>query len=513
MAGRVTGTGARRMRGAIGAAALGLWVGGVACDGHDDPTATATTVPPPVPHRVQVTVSRNPNMVLERRFAIELPPSVLAADLRCTSEAEPLEDHRLSFTGTVGELRLYGLLPALAYQCTLSSTSGTPLWSGSFVTDPLPEGFPVLVPSGDRTRASSDDGYTLFTHWKLGNDYEAVQRLIVVDGDGRVRWYVDVLDARTGGLAGTLLPDGRVITGGGQSSPPAIRDLSGDIQFQVPLAVEPDPGYHHEALLTDAGWLVSLQSVANTAPGAPMFSGFRIEAWDPATGQLVWKFDTQPSVDAGILPPGQTGDLDPYHANAITWADDDPAGPSVWVSLRGLGKLIRIDQATAQIVDDFGPQLGIDLVDTNGDPLPIQRWFWGQHAPEFDGDTVLVYDNGGRRPGGGTRGFYSRAAKYRRVDATTAELVWDWSELGWYETNFGSVVTMPNGHVLIGTGHCGDCVPIGDVAWIVELDPVAGDPVWRFDFSGDRDSLYRAQPIDGCAPFANARFCPALAAR
>lgn len=456
-----------------------------------------------------VTLSDNAQMVLEKRFAIttsaDIPadgPAELQGELRCTSPDEPEEDHRLPFSGTTGELRLYGLLADLDYACTLT-VGGEEAWSGGFRTGPLPDGFPSLVVSGDPERASSDEGYVLFNHWKLGTEFPEVQRLIVADGDGRVRWYLALLDADTGGIAGSWLPGVGLVTGGGRGSAPAIRDLSGDVSFDMPPPNEPDPGYHHEALVTSEGWLVSLQGATNTADGVS-FIGFRIEARDPATGALTWEFDSQPQVDAGLLPPGTPGDLDPYHANAISWVDDDPAGPAVWLSLRGTGVLLRIDRATRQITSAFGPDTGLALVDGDGQPLPPEKWFWGQHAPEIRGSEFLVYDNGGRRPGAGR---YSRVAKYRQLSPTTVELLWDWTESGWYETNFGSVVTMPDTHVLIGTGHCGNCAPAGDTAWMLELDPASGEVVWRFDLGTASDSLYRAQPIGGCEIFANARWC------
>ncbi|MEQ1507709.1 MAG: aryl-sulfate sulfotransferase, partial [Myxococcota bacterium] len=270
-------------------------------------------------------------------------------------------------------------------------------------------------------------------------------------------------------------------------------------------AVLENPGYHHEALVTSEGWLVSLQGVENSHGGEP-FIGFRIEAHDPSTGELTWSLDSQPLVDAGVLPAPPAGDADPYHANAISWVDDDPLGASVWVSLRGTGNLMRVDRATSTVTGFFGPEEGLDLVDPSGGPLPPTDWFWGQHAPEIVGNRFLVYDNGGRRPGAG---LYSRVAEYVRTSATEVQLAWDWTEPGWYEPNFGSAVTMPNGHVLVATGHCGDCEPKGDAAWILELDPGAGTVVWRFDLTGD-DSVYRGQPIDGCGIFANVRWCPAL---
>jgi hypothetical protein len=459
---------------------------------------------PPIP-QIDVVLSDNPKTVLEKRLQLEGVPDGMLVELACTSPGDPLEDHHLQRTGS-GELRLYGLLADTPYGCTLSDPDGTPLWWGSFLTDPLPEGMAVMRVSGEPSRTALDEGYLLVNHWKLGSRPE-VQRLLVVDGHGQIRWYLAFPDAETGGLAGTWLTPDTMITGGGQSSPPALRDLSGDAWFTVPPELEPDPGYHHEALVTSEGWLVSLQGVTNTLGGAS-FVGFRIEAYDPATGELAWEYDSQADVDAGVLPVPPPTDPDPYHANAISFVDDDPEGPGVWVALRGLGTVARIDKASRRITYQLGPGLTDQLVDPDGQPLSDDDWFWSLHDPEVqvrDGAIeILLYDNGGRRPGAP----YSRAARYRLSAPGTVELLWEWTEPRWYEPNFGSVQTLPDGHVLIGTGHCVDCGTPGDTAWVAEVDPVTQSVVWRLDLTGDDDSLYRAEYIDGCAIFANRRACP-----
>jgi hypothetical protein len=443
-------------------------------------------------------------LVLRHDFQISASAPI-TSDLACTSPDDPLEDHHLPFVGTVGELHLLGLLADTSYDCALTTADGVALWSGAFRTDPLPVGLPALIPSGDPDAASSDDGYVLFNHWKLGREYTEIQRLIIVDGQGRIRWYLPLLDATTGGLAGSLLPSGLVVAGGGQGAPPALYTLDGDVVAQVEPPREPElGGYNHEAQVTPEGWLVSLQTVTDQGPAGGSWEGFRIEAVDPATGELRWSFDSQPWVTDGVLPPPAPDDVDPYHANAVVWAPEDPDGPSVWVSLRGLGELMRIDLVTREIAGFFGPNEGIKLYGADGTEAPDQAWFWGQHGPEFRGDEILLYDNGGKRPGSQQ---VSRVVRLRRVDATTAQVLWDWTEPGWYEPNFGSVVTMADGHVLVGTGHCGDCDPVGDTAWIAEVDPGTDRAVWRLDFSRDDDSMYRAQPLSGCAVFANRRFC------
>ncbi|MEZ4235261.1 MAG: aryl-sulfate sulfotransferase [Myxococcota bacterium] len=322
-----------------------------------------------------------------------------------------------------------------------------------------------------------------------------------------MRWYLDVDDATTGGLAGWILPDGRLVVGGGQGSPPSIRTLSGDVLYQVPPADQIDPGYHHEALLSPEGLARVAARAGDVGLDGVGFEGFRIEAWDPRSDTLAWSFASQPQVDRGLLVP-TPGDDDPFHANAVVFADDVD-GPAVWVSLRGLGTLMRIDRDSAEVTGFFGPDRGVALQLPDGTAAADTEWFWGQHAPQIQGDLVTVYDNGGRRPGGLR---YSRIARYRQLAPDRAELVWDWTEPGWYETNFGSVIDVPDtdGHVLVGTGHCGSCPPAGDASWIAEVDPATGSVVWRFDFVDDAYSVYRAQPLSGCGLFANRRYCPGI---
>lgn len=461
----------------------------------------------PPPRSASVTVSGSAGSVLERRFDVQ---TEIEGELSLTCEAPGVEGERhVLFREGKGEMRLYGILADTAYLCTLrESASGAVLWSEPFLTDPLPEDLPTLAVSGDRARASADDGYLLFNHWRLGAGQDELQRLVIADGLGRIRWYLDIPEATTGGLAGSWISDREVlVTGGGQGSAPAMRDLSGDVLYEVPDPILPEQGYHHEALLTSDGGLLSLQAVVNTK-GSASFLGFRIEVRDPETGALTWEYDSQDDLDRDVLPPGSQADVDPYHANAITELADDPEGPAFWVSLRGTGTIARIDKASRLITRQVGPEIGMTLLDESGDPRPETDWFWGMHAPEIvvagDALQMLVYDNGGRRPGAG---LYSRVARYL-VQGETAAMSWEWSEPRWYEPNFGSVETLPDGHVLIGTGHCVDCGEPGDTAWIVEVDPETDGVVWRLDLGRGDESLYRATALSGCEIFANTSLCP-----
>ena len=88
--------------------------------------------------------------------------------------------------------------------------------------------------------------------------------------------------------------------------------------------------------------------------------------------------------------------------------------------------------------------------------------------------------------------------------------MWSYEEPGWSEPIWGDVDRLPNGNVLISQGHCYDCGGVDPKrrSAVIEVDPDDDTVVWRLDFSEERDGLYRADRVDGCAVFANQRFCP-----
>ncbi len=422
--------------------------------------------------------------------------------LACSSPDDPDERHVLTRVGS-GPLHLLGLLADTPYDCLVPGERRA-AWVGSFRTGPLPDGLPRFDVGGDAATAVLDDGYVLFNHWRFGPE-DRQFRAIVADGLGNIRWYLDLPEAISGGIAVTWTGDELVVGGGGIR--PSLRDLAGEIRFEVAPPAFEDPEedvYNHEAALTPAG-VLSLQLVPDT-DGVVTWEGFRVEVTDPADGAVVWRFDSRTAREAGGLPPGTEEDDDPYHANAAQWRDDDPDGPSVWVSLRALQQILRIDRATGatSFVGHAGDRA---LFSTSGEPLPATEWFYGQHAPYASGRDLLVYDNGSfRQP------RFSRVAAYHLESEQRATLEWSWTEGGWFEPNWGSAAPMGDGHVLVATGHCAYCSGTGGErgrGWMLELDPAAGAPVWRLDFTESTDTLYRAQWVDGCSLFANQRFCEA----
>ncbi len=471
--------------------------------GHSATAGTADTAPPEEPPEATVTVTDAPYMVLEKRFAIVLSRDT-PTTLQCTSPQDPLEDHRLVTSGATVDLALHGLLAASTYECALwwPRVGETSLWAGQLTTGVLPEELPEFVISGDAGRAALDEGYVLMSHWWQGRS--RTQRLVVADGQGRVRWYLTLPEAKAG-VTGEWLGDALVV-GGGETEPPSLRSLSGVISFEGPAAQVPDAGWHHEALRTPEGWVLGMEGVRD--PGG--FVGFMVQAFDPATGAQMWAFDSRDHASELEGPTGPN-DTDPYHANAVSWVDD-VWGPAVWISIRAQERLVRVDRRTGDVTHVVGPEAGgWTLVDTAGAVLPAGRWFWQQHDPEITGDRLVVFDNGASRPGGV---ISTRLTQYRLVDDDTLELVWSWTEPGWFEPNMGSVQTLPNGHVVVGSAHDIDHPDAGGltrVGFVAEIDGPAGEVVWRMDFDDPKHSLYRAQALDGCGIFANVRTCPSLA--
>lgn len=432
-------------------------------------------------------------------FAVDLQLDLGAPGLvRC--EDGDGDDHAIAVPDA-RPVRAHGLLAGTTYVCSSVGLRGAgPVWSAE-VSTPEAAGLPELAVSVDADGAVAHDGYVVFTHWARGTAGWA-HRVIVVDAEGRPRWSRSFPQARSGGIAADWTGDRFVIGGGG--IPPSLWTLDGDQEERVAPPAFPDPEddvYNHEARWTPDG-LLSLQTVPDS-DGVHTWRGFRVEVTDPTTDEVTWRFDSREAVEVGVLPPGDGLDDDPYHANAVSWRDDDPWGPSMWVSLRGKRMLLRVDRESGAMTQ-LGQGGDYALVDASGQALPDEQWFQGQHAPHPVGDRFLVYDNGTFRSAPRT----TRVAAYEQRDDEVVFL-WDWSEPGWFEPNYGSVQWLPRGRVLVGSGHCASCASAqaADRSWIAELDPARGEVLWRASFARAEDTVYRATWVDGCTLFRNQRYC------
>jgi hypothetical protein len=218
---------------------------------------------------------------------------------------------------------------------------------------------------------------------------------------------------------------------------------------------------------------------------------------DPATGEVTWRWDAQQAYDAGQLPPPAEGDADPWHPNSLAVVDDAD-GPAVYVSLYYRSEIVRIDRTTGDITWHLG--LDRDFALTSGE------WFEKLHAidvfPGPTGDLLYLYDNGTTRD-------HSRAMALSLDSAArTATIAWEWTEPTWYEPHWGDADQTEEGTVLVTMSHAW-CrgASLDHLGGFVEVDPATNDVVWRLDFLDEDEETYRGERIDGCALFANERYC------
>jgi hypothetical protein len=296
-----------------------------------------------------------------------------------------------------------------------------------------------------------------------------------------------------------------LISGGGGVSDgyaPTLWSLSGEQLYRFPASLTKGL-WHHDAILLPDGAILGLAEAENTKADGSTFTGMSLEARDPDTGLLTWSWNSQGAVDAGTLPSRG------YHANAIQYVED-AAGPSIYVSAKLIDSLFRIAYPTGEVTWMMGQGREFALFDGAGAPLGDADWFYGQHALEVQGDTILLYDNGVRAP------VPLEEARSRAIELTIdipgrrADVTWSYSEPGWREPNWGDVDRLGNGNLLIGIGHCWACDESDVHATDVLEVQRDGTEVWRMSFSNQKDALYRADRLDGCALFRNKRACPEL---
>ena len=268
------------------------------------------------------------------------------------------------------------------------------------------------------------------------------------------------------------------------------------------LTMAEDRLFHHEGRQLADGRVFNLERV--TLEGSDRQFGFRVQLVNPATSTVDFDYHSQRAVDEGHLPRG-TGNA--WHANwaTITELNGDPV---LLVSLCFIQRIVAIDIPTGDWRWTFGADGDFALMDENGTPLSNDHYPQCQHGVHVDGNRLLVYDNGV------DRGF-SRIAEYEIDEATmTAHLDWTWTEDDWFESTFGSVKRLPDARILIGMGH-NECVTdhTDDQTTLVELSADRTRTLWRARYPDKEDTTFRANTADGCALFANARYCPAIADR
>jgi hypothetical protein len=457
-----------------------------------------------------VSLTDGPIVTPDKRMTIELKEAagLWAACAMDGDEREIILVESLE-PATTHELKLLGLAAGETYTCTVTVDTGEVLEVPVEVK---------LIPTAPLFTVERDTSLPFQGAWTLFNDADGCfsgsrAHAIVVDPEGRHRWVYEVGSNYVVDLDIMLTPEGNVHIGGGwgilDTSQPN-RGVFRDVDFEGNILLEreePDFGIgwnHHSEAMEDGTYMSLTTHVLDD--GNDAWYGVAIERWHPTDG-VRWSWDTTDMLNQGqlwFIP----GDYAPYHANSVTWATDT-AGDALYVSLYSAKQIWRIDRNTGLRTWTLGAGGDFTLVDTEGDALADQEWFYVQHDPEYTADgRVLVYDNGYERPGTD----YSRLAEYQLdTDKMEATLLWTWTEDNWSNPVIGDADYLANGHVLATRGFMRCWSPnSSDVSQLNEVDPVTGKVAWRMSWPNNDRAVFRSERYNGCDMFANnTRFCPA----
>jgi hypothetical protein len=470
------------------------------------PTPPTSTTPTTLPQPCEV----DPALTLlpeasQPHHANELTVAVTVSDaasvaVACQLRDDPAEVHLAEGVAPAEahELRLAGLLADQTYDCVAAAVCPATAEPVAFEvrTGPDRDDLP-----GIRTQGGPDAG-TEYVLLNASPDCGGQGQLIVVDRDGRIRWWYEPPLGVGQSLEFRYHGGDRFVWGGGwgpnELGRPRVLDLyEGEVYDSggdIPNVSQSD--FHHDGKELPDGRMLTLEEV-----DVDNFRGFRVRRITSGSG-VDFDYHSQRARDEGHLPGG-FGDA--WHAN---WAD--VVDEVLYVSLCNLGRVVAVDVATGDWLWTFGVGGDFDLVDTAGQPLGDDEYTQCQHGLEYraSDDHLLVYDNGWDRG-------YSRVTEYE-IDQAAGEatLLWTWTEPDWFETTLGDADWLASGNVLIGAGHA-ECFSSnrGDHTTVLEVDPVSGDKVWELQYTEIDRMAYRADSADACSLFANARYCDEVGER
>ena len=441
----------------------------------------------------------------QAEIATELsaPTPMVAA---CVRRYQPDEVHLVDGTGqTSVTFRFAGLLASTDYDCSLASLlpGGSPV-AVSFRT-PTPEGELASADAIFQEDRPMTGSYTLMNVKPECFGERATNYLTILDADGENRWRYDLPAGMNIGVEVTADGPNRFLWGGGQSNAgaPAVVDLFDGPVWSLAFPGSEDVIFHHDARRIADHRVLSVEESDD-----PGWAAFRLRLSDDG-GTTSWTWDANDDGVASGFLEQESADGDPHHLN---WADvvDTPEGLVAYGSLCYAYQVIAIDVATGTGKWKFGPGGDFALIDENGAPLPDDEYPQCQHGLQVDGTHLLVYDNGF------DRGF-TRVVEYTLdTDAMVAMRTWEWAdESAFWELYHGGAdwLTPEHDRVLVAEAN-NSCGGASDrPSQIVEVDRTDDTVVHRLVMRDVGHWIYRAHRLDGCAVFANSRYCPAVADR
>lgn len=198
------------------------------------------------------------------------------------------------------------------------------------------------------------------------------------------------------------------------------------------------------------------------------WKGDRIVEIDPETDAIVWSwstFDHYDTDDYDIYQPQHW--LDWTHTNDAHYVEADN---SVYISVRHLSRITRIDYDTKEIVYN----IGMDM--PSGDVSIGNDLFSYQHSPMLlENGNMLLLDNGNRRGGepanSSTGRTFAVELELSDLPLTDATIAWSW-EVPVYCPSTGDADRLANGNTLITATHVNgvlEATPMGLVTWRLNI--------------------------------------------
>ena len=318
----------------------------------------------------------------------------------------------------------------------------------------IPFGFPLQVETFSDGQ-SLQPGLTIFNHCEsiVGFDLEG-ELVLLLDTPTRVS------DCR-------VIDGGNFMyVGGGRAW---ILDLEGDVVWASPDS--DDLKVHHSASMMPSGnVLLVVREYRDIDQDGVVrnWQGDRIVEMDPTTNEIVWEWSTFENFTTQDYDVYQTNYWNDWtHINDAHYVESDN---SIYLSVRHLSRITRIDYDTRQIIYNMGMDMQSGDVDF-GDDL-----FSYQHSPQLlPNGNMILFDNGNRRGGepvvGQNGTTYALEMAFTGSPPTNAEIVWSW-EVPTYCPSTGDANRLENGNTLVTATQLSGIYEVsedGQIAWQLSI--------------------------------------------
>jgi hypothetical protein len=401
------------------------------------------------------------------------------------------------------------------YAWRVRGVDGAPMaWGAThrFEVDAIPAhmpGFTIAMSGGPL-----QPGLTLFAIRRRSGTFPT-NLLVALENDGTLVWFYStterVADVR-------LLETGRLLmTDGARGSE---RIINGQLAWISPD--DSDLNVHHEVFPMPSGDVMALTRVyqdVTIGNVTKSWEGDRIVVFDRTNNDIIWNWDSFDHLstldyDTTVYASAPSGGVfDWTHANSAIYDAGDDA---VYISLRHLSRILKIDYATGNPIYQMGFTMASGDVDF-GDNL-----FSFQHALQLLANgNLMVFDNGNRRDHtvhtNATGTTKAIELSFSGGDPPTgASINWEWT-LPLYSGSGGDADRLANGNTLVASNRETKIFEVnaaGTELWSLAIDT---DPSYKLvlyraeriaslivDVPGDSDLDGWADMADNCPDHDNA---------